>query len=63
MARAMVTRYGMSEKVGMVFVQDHREEGDDVRAAIDAEVSVRNGPRFPCDLLVTSRCYIGRGIS
>lgn len=38
-ARAMVTRYGMSDKFGMIFVEDHREEGDDVRAAIDAEVS------------------------
>lgn len=38
LARAMVTKYGMSEKVGTVFVNDHREEGDEMRAAIDAEV-------------------------
>lgn len=38
-ARAMVTQCGMSEKVGMVFVKDQREEGDQVRAAIDTEVS------------------------
>ena len=28
----------MSEKVGKVFIKDQREEGDEVRAAIDSEV-------------------------
>lgn len=42
----MVTKYGMSERVGTVFVNDHREEGDEMRAAIDAEV-IFVVPRLP----------------
>lgn len=38
LARAMVTRFGMSERVGTVFINDHREEGSEMRTAIDAEV-------------------------
>ena len=34
----MVTQCGMSEKVGKVFVKDQKEEGDEMRAAIDSEV-------------------------
>ncbi|CAM9629171.1 unnamed protein product [Choristocarpus tenellus] len=38
LANAMVTRYGMSEKVGKVFISDQRDEGGETRAAIDEEV-------------------------
>lgn len=46
LARAMVTQYGMSEKVGTVFIEDRRQEGDDMRVAIDAEVTACTVERY-----------------
>lgn len=38
-ARAMVTQYGMSDKVGKVYMQDHQKEGPEMRATVDNEVN------------------------
>lgn len=37
-ATAMVTQYGMSEKVGKVYMKDHQKEGPEMRAKVDSEV-------------------------
>ena len=37
-ALAMVTQYGMSEKVGKVYMKDHQKEGPEMRAKVDSEV-------------------------
>ncbi|CAM9191094.1 unnamed protein product [Scytosiphon promiscuus] len=37
-ATAMVTQYGMSDKVGKVYMQDHQKEGPEMRAKVDSEV-------------------------
>lgn len=39
-ARAMVTQYGMSEKVGKVYMKDHQKEGPEMRATVDSEVKL-----------------------
>lgn len=39
-ATAMVTQYGMSDKVGKVYMQDHQKEGPEMRAKVDSEVRV-----------------------
>lgn len=38
-ALAMVTQYGMSEKVGKVYMKDHQKEGPEMRAKVDSEVN------------------------
>lgn len=35
----MVTQYGMSDKVGKVYMQDHQKEGPEMRATVDNEVN------------------------
>lgn len=35
----MVAQCGMSEKVGKIYVKDQKEEGEEMRAAIDNEVT------------------------
>lgn len=42
-ATAMVTQYGMSEKVGKVFMKDHQKEGPEMRAKVDSEVKSLRG--------------------
>lgn len=37
-ARAMVTQYGMSDKVGKVYMKDHQKEGPEMRTTVDSEV-------------------------
>lgn len=35
----MVTQYGMSDKVGKVYMPDHQKEGPEMRAKVDSEAS------------------------